>query len=123
MRIRLTTIAILIAATVAISATPAAGERSCGTAREGGNGQTVRVSIYRGRLSCAEARKAIRNVKAGRGVERHVGSGGSFAEKSWAFPGGWVCKWGTGGFDCVRGGSGPLRSLNPRDGVDATYIQ
>ncbi|HTZ88573.1 MAG TPA: hypothetical protein VMB05_18065 [Solirubrobacteraceae bacterium] len=105
-----------------ITATPAVAERACGSAREGGHGQPVHVTIALGGLSCAQARAAVGNLRAGHGVEHHIGRGASFAEKSWTFSGGWTCKWGTGGFVCVRGGSGPLRVNKPKEVIDGSYL-
>jgi hypothetical protein len=119
---RLTSITILAASVASGSATPAAANRSCGTAREGGgNGQTVRVTIVRGRLPCSQARRAITGIKPGRGVVQH--GGGSVVGTSWTFPDGWTCQFGaSGSFPCYRGGSGPLRISHPRDQVDGIYL-
>jgi hypothetical protein len=119
---RLTSITILAAAVAAGSATTAAANRSCGTAREGGgNGQTVRVTIVRGRLSCSRARRAITSIKPGRGVVQR--GGGSVVGTSCTYPDGWTCQFGeSGSFPCYRGGSGPLRISHARDQVEGIYL-
>ena len=47
----------LIAVLAALSASPAAAERTCGTIR--GEGQTLKVTINRGHASCVEARQTL----------------------------------------------------------------
>lgn len=118
MRRHLTIIAILAAVLAAISATPASAFRSCGII----SASSVRVTIDQGRVSCAEARAAIRLwEKPGPRIE-HGPRNGSFAQKSWTMRDGWTCKEGTGGGVCSVGGSGPLRVVKPRAVIDYSFV-
>jgi hypothetical protein len=122
MRMRPTTITVLAAVVAAISATPAAGERSCGTVR----GETVRgrmvpaarVAILRGRVPCAQARVAAADYKVGPSTH-HGPVNGPFSEQYITLPGHWRCTLVTGeDASCTRGGS----SLNPREEIGFRFL-
>jgi hypothetical protein len=115
---RLITIASLTTVVAAISATPAAANRTCGTVVIGGV-QRERVTILRGQVSCAQARAAIISFGSGHGIE-HGGRNAPFSRKTWTIPGGWSCGVGAGGGACIRGGS---NYRNARDWVGYSFIQ
>lgn len=103
---RLVTIVILASSVAALSATPAAAERSCGTVHAGR--YAARVTISRGPMSCAQARAVARSYISGRGTA-HVGRGRSRSEEYVTFPGGWRCSGlEQGGASCIGGGSNYL---------------
>ena len=112
---RLTIIAILAAAIAAISAIPAAAERSCG--REVVQHQPVRVGIALGRVSCPVARAVIKRWLSPGHRKENGPHNGSFAEKSWTMSDGWTCFEGAGGGGCDFGGSGRLKTRKPRDSI------
>jgi hypothetical protein len=105
MRRRLTIIAILAFLVAAISATPAAANRGCGAI--GGGHQPVprTVTIYRGRLSCAQARMVAKGYISGRGTF-HGPVNGPRSDQYVTLPGGWRCSViEQGAADCTRGGA------------------
>jgi hypothetical protein len=111
---RLTTIAILTAAFAAISATPAAAERSCGTERvepgriapattgsASGPGIPYKIIVERGSVSCGKARSLIKETGEGKGKWHEAPD---VAQIYTSFPGGWSCALATGGnYGCWRG--------------------
>ena len=111
MRIRLTTIAILAVLAAAISATPAAANRSCGSL-PGGAAPRV-VTIFHGPVSCAQARRAARDYIAGNS-KFHGPVNGPRSDQYITLPGGWRCSViEQGGAACERGGS----RLNPHEQI------
>ncbi len=121
MRMRLTIITALVVV-AAISAVPAAAERSCGTVRgetvRGGISPAARVTILRGRVSCAQARTAAKDYTVGPSTH-HGPVNGPFSEQYITLPGGWRCTLVTGEVaSCTRGGS----SLNPRDEIGFNFL-
>jgi hypothetical protein len=116
------TVAILTAAVAALSATPAAAERSCG--REVVQRSAVRVTITRGRVTCAVARGVIKRWLSlgsypptpGTAIE-HGGPNAGLGGKTWTMPNGWTCLVATRGGACALRGSGALRFRNPRDEI------
>jgi hypothetical protein len=103
MRLRLTTVAVLTATAAAISATPAAAERSCGTTHllQGGS---ARVTIARGALSCSAARGIVKLYGSSRGTPH--GLNGPRSGFYTTYPAGWRCgPLEQGGSACWRGGS------------------
>jgi hypothetical protein len=115
---RLITTAILTAVVASISATPAAANRACGSVVIGGV-QRESVEIFRGRVSCADARAVISSFGSGHGIE-HGGRNAPFSQKTWTIPGGWSCGKGTGGGVCIRRGSS---YRNARDWIGYSFIQ
>jgi hypothetical protein len=102
---RLIIITIIASCAVVLSATPAAATRSCGTI--GGGGQPVprTVAIYKGRLSCAQARAVAKSYVNGRGTF-HGPASGPRSKQYITLPGGWRCSvLEQGGAACRRGGS------------------
>jgi hypothetical protein len=114
MYIRLTTIAILAAVVTAISASPAAAERSCGTERvqpgrtspatpgsTSGPGLPYKIIVWRGSVSCAKARSLIKETGEGKGKWHEAAAlSGIYT----SFPGGWSCALASGGgYGCVQG--------------------
>jgi len=110
MRIQLAITAILSAAIAASSTTPAAAaSRSCG-ALPGGPAPRV-VTIYRGAVSCTQARNVAKSYAHG---TFHGPVNGPRAAQYITVPGGWRCSViEQGGATCVRGGS----KLDPRDEI------
>jgi hypothetical protein len=110
MQIRLVTVVSLAAVMAVLCATPAAaGSRSCGTVRAGHD--AARVTIFRGRVSCVQARRASKDYISGRGTF-HGTPNGPRSKQYVTLPGGWRCSViEQGGAACTRGGS----SLKPRD--------
>src|SRR4051794_12696436 len=106
---RFTTAAALVACVVALSATPAAASRSCGTTRLLQGGASVRVTVDRGSVTCAQARGIIRLYGSSRGTNH-----GPVRHGYTTYPGGWRCyPLHHGTASCQRGGS--IR--HPRDVV------
>ncbi len=98
---RLATTTSLIAVLAALSASPAAAERACGTIH--GEGQTLKVSVARGHASCAEARQTLSSFFDRRWPQH---GGPAMASLYWSLPKGWRCQLATGGGGgCYRGGS------------------
>jgi hypothetical protein len=119
---RLTTIAILAAAVAVVVATPAAASRSCGTVRgetvRGGIIPAARVTILRGRVSCAQARTAAKDYKVGPSTH-HGPANGPSSEQHITLPGRWRCTLISGEVaSCSRGGS----SLNPREVIVFSFL-
>jgi hypothetical protein len=106
---RLIAIASLTALLAAISAVPAAAERSCGTLPGGPAPRTV--TIFHGPVSCAQARAAAKDYSTGRSTF-HGPVNGPRSDQYITLPGGWRCSViEQGGASCSRGGS----PRNPRD--------
>jgi hypothetical protein len=113
---RLTTIVILAATLAGLSAIPATAERSCGTLREGGRGQTLRVTVGLGRVSCSKARGVINMWFSPGHPTENGGMHAGLCCKSWTMSDGWTCQPSTGGVGrCAIGGSGRLRFTRARE--------
>jgi hypothetical protein len=112
MLIRAIFVAVLGAAALAITVSPAAAStRSCGYV----NPAEYHVKIEQGQVSCREARKAIATVIRG-GGKRHGNPNKGLEGLYWTLPGGWRCATGAGGaWACARGGT----RANPRDRISA----
>ena len=93
---------------------PPAAQRSCGTVTA--TRQTVRVTVVRGRVSCAQARGLARSYICGHGTFH---AGPSQAATYITIPGGWKCSTeGMAGAGCISGRS---NYLNPRDVIEWTW--
>jgi hypothetical protein len=124
MQIRLTTIAILATLTAAaIFASPAWATRSCGTTRiafgAGHGSGPVRLTVLRGRVSCAQTRTAMRNYFGGHGTLRGPANGPR-SQQTIVLPGGWRCgPLEQGIARCMSGGS---NYLNARDAIEGFLV-
>ncbi|MBS1891505.1 MAG: hypothetical protein JST59_09430 [Actinobacteria bacterium] len=111
----------VVAATIGVSnIAGAAASRSCGevTATRDHVSSTYEVQIFRGQVSCKEARAVIKAVNSGKGtVHRPPGTG----RESWytTLPGGWKCFSGAGGEACVRGPK--INSYQHRDEIGSPF--
>lgn len=112
MRVRALLIAVAGAVALTLSVTAAgAAPRSCGYVEP----LEYHVKIYRGHVSCGEARKAIAIVIRG-GGKRHGNPDKGLENLYWTLPGGWRCVTGAGGaWGCQRGGT----LVDPRDLIAA----
>lgn len=98
---RLTAVAVLAATVAAISATPAAAERSCGSfPSQAKFSAPQRVAIVRGAVSCREARSVFIGIARGQGTAH--GPGIPLSEDYVTFRG-WRCHTGMEVTRCVRG--------------------
>jgi hypothetical protein len=102
MRTRPLTIAILAALAAMTSVTPADASRSCRVLPGGGAPHTV--SIFHGRLSCAQARTVAKSYV--HGGTFHGPINGPRSAQYLTLPGGWRCSViEQGGASCARGGT------------------
>ncbi|MCW3030807.1 MAG: hypothetical protein JWM66_940 [Solirubrobacterales bacterium] len=121
MRKLLTTIALLAASVVAISATPASASRSCGVLRLQGR-DAVRVTIYRGPVSCAGARGIVKLYGTPKVGTFHGNPNGPRSGWYTTFPGGWTCgPLEQGSATCWLGGS-PHNAAKARDLVGFVIV-
>jgi hypothetical protein len=100
------------------SAAPrASASRSCGSIYAKDESQTMKVTVARGRVSCAQARQTMRSFFSGHGTQH---GGPSESTLYWVLAGGWRCQLATGGGGgCFRDGS---NFLHARESIGAAPL-